>query len=237
MNDGNVLRHRNVRQHDEVDPVTNPDRFRPITLVAALLLVSLLSSGATWAMSGSFDPGFIGQRATPACGPDLSLAPAYELRVQSGLSDSAARRKSKWPDEAHGWGKAAIYGIEFAGAAVPLYASIGLMALLIPKGGSWQDPEVGVTAFGLLTVAEVLSPAMMIETGRLLHQHGDVPNTCIGCCSGLLLATLGGLAASELKGAPLVIVAVPLALLQPAMTVIGYNSHPQPPQQNKPQQQ
>jgi hypothetical protein len=219
--------------------VTNADRFRPITLIAALLLASLLSSGTTWAMPPrcSFDPGFIGQQATPASGPDVSLVSAHEFKVQSDLSDSTARRKSKWPDEAHGWGKAAIYGIEFAGAAVPLYASVGLMALLIPKGGSWQDPEVGVTAFGLLTVAEALSPGVMIETGRLLHQHGDVPNTCIGCCSGLLLATLGGLAASELKGAPLVIVAVPLAILQPALTVIGYNSRPQPPEKKKPPRQ
>ena len=163
-------------------PVTHTNQFRPIAVIAVLLLVSLLSSGTTWAKSPSwcnFDPGCVGKRVTPASGPNLCLASTPEFAMQSVLYDSITKARSKWPDNAHGWGKAAIYGLEFAGAAIPIYGSFALMPVLIPKGENVvQDPDAGFTAFTLFTAGQLVGPSMTMEVGRLLHQQGDVPNTC-----------------------------------------------------------
>jgi hypothetical protein len=199
--------------------------------VVVLLFISLLSSGAAWAKPPSrckFDPGFVGQRVTPASGLDLSLASSPEFGTQPGLSDTAIMRTSEWPDNAHGWGKAAIYGLEFAGAAIPIYGSFGLTALLMPKGETVLDPDAGFMAFVLCTAGELTSPCLTMEVGRLLHQQGDAPDMCIDQCVALPLLALGAMAASGLKGATAVIVAVPLALLQPALTVVGYNTRRAP---------
>jgi hypothetical protein len=198
-------------------------------LACVVLMLAFGAAEATVPRNGRFDPDNVGVRVSRAPNGDFGSSFQRPSAMQFGASGCSLGVKRRWPEQAHGWGKLAVYGLEFAGAEIVF---VGCLAAAVLGTPDIESPSPA--GLVLLPLSPLLSAAATWGVGRMLGQHGDYWNSTIGYCLGIPFGAIGGVvAANTLKGVPAYAVGVTFSLLPAVFAVVGYNAPPRPVSKQK----
>ena len=194
----------------------------PTGLALVAFLLAFGAAEARFPRLDHFHLDEIGLAVSRAPDDDYGIPIQRPSAMQFGVSGCSIDVKRRWPEQAQGWGKLGVYGLEFAGAEVVLAGCLAAAALTTPDIES--PSPAGLI---LIPLSPMLSAAATWGVGRMLGQHGDFWNSLVGYCLGTPLGAVGGVvAANTLKGWPVYAVGVACSILPAVFAVVGYNSPP-----------